>query len=167
MKVARPAVMNVRQVLGITLCAALALTCACGSKDESRETDAARAFHQQLSEGRTDLIYAQSSDFLRAQYSEDQFRRSLLDTRIMGRLEASERAHYTRTETQQGGELLMAFYNTRYAKGSCLETFTWKVEGESLKLAAYTCARNMQVTCASGASCETSPVPVPGIAGLP
>jgi hypothetical protein len=159
--------MKAKKVLSITACAALALTCACSSTEESRETAAAREFHDQLAEGRTDLIYAQSSDFLRAQYSEDQFRRSLLDTRIMGRLEGTARAHYTRTKTERGGELLMAFYNTRYAKGSCLETFTWHVESERLKLAAYSCARNMQVTCASGAACETSPVPVPGFAGLP
>ena len=152
----------------MTACAAVALTCACAaSTEETRETLAARAFHQQLGEGRTDRIYAESSGFLRAQYSQDQFHRSLLDTRIMGRLELTERAHYTRTKAGDGTDLVMAFYNTRFAKGSCLETFTWRIESSGLKLAAYTCARNMQVTCASGSACETSPVPAPGFAGLP
>ena len=152
----------------VTACAVSALTCACAaSTEESREAVATREFHEQLRDGRTDLIYAQSSGFLRAQYSQDQFHRSLLDTRIMGRLEATQRAHYTRTTSGDGADLVMGFYNTRFAKGSCLETFTWRVESSGLKLAAYACARNMQVTCGSGAACETSPVPVPGIAGLP
>jgi hypothetical protein len=160
--------MKSKIVVSVTACAAIALTCACAaSTEQSRETFAAREFHQQLRDGRTDVIYAQSSGFLRAQYSQDQFHRSLLDTRIMGRLESTQRAHYTRTTAGDGADLVMGFYNTRFAKGSCLETFTWRVESSGLKLAAYTCARNMQVTCASGASCETSPVPVPGIAGLP
>lgn len=160
--------MNSKIFVSMTACAAIALVCACAaSTEESRESVAARGFHEQLREGRTDLIYAESSGFLRAQYSQDQFHRSLLDTRIMGRLEDTQRAHYTRTKAGDGTDLVMAFYNTRFAKGSCLETFTWRIESAGLKLAAYTCARNMQVTCGSGAACETSPVPVPGIAGLP
>ena len=158
--------MNFKKFVGIAACAALTLTCGCGTPtEERREAAAVRDFHQQLGTGRTDVIYANSSDFLRGQFSEEQFHRSLLGTRIMGRLEASERAHYTRTTAANGGDLVMAFYNTKYAKGSCLETFTWRVEAGALKLAAYSCAPNMKVTCGGGVACETSPVPVPGIAG--
>ena len=158
--------MKVKTFFRIAACAALTLTCGCSTTDESREVAAVREFHQQLGAGRTDVIYANSSDFLRGQFSQEQFHRSLLGTRIMGRLEATERAHYTRTKADTG-DLVMAFYNTRYAKGACLETFTWRVEPDGLKLAAYACAPNMRVTCGGGVSCETSPVPVPGIAGLP
>ena len=147
------------------VCAALVLACGCSTNEQSREAAAARQFHDQLGDGRADLIYKDSSEFLRAQFSKEQFERSLFKTRIMGHLEASERAHYTRTKADGGADLVMAFYNSRYAKGSCLETFTWRVEGEGLKLAAYSCAPNMKVTCAAGASCETSPVPPPGFAG--
>jgi hypothetical protein len=142
------------------------LACGCSTTEHSREAAATREFHNRLGEGRADLIYAGSSDFLRGQFSEQQFERSLFKTRIMGRLEATERAHYTRTSAD-GGELVMAYYNSRYSKGSCLETFTWRLESEGLKLAAYSCAPNMKVTCGGGTACETSPVPAPGFAGLP
>jgi hypothetical protein len=140
------------------------LACGCGTTEQSREAAATREFHDRLSEGRADLIYASSSDFLRGQFSEQQFERSIFKTRIMGRLEATERAHYTRTAAE-GGDLVMAYYNSRYSKGSCLETFTWRVDGEGLKLAAYSCAPNMKVTCGGGSACETTPVPTPGFAG--
>lgn len=166
MNVARLCRMKLKTFVGIAACAALMLTCGCGTPtEETREAAAVRDFHQQLGAGRTDVIYANSSDFLRGQFSQEQFHRSLLGTRIMGRLEASERAHYTRTTAASGGDLVMAFYNTKYAKGACLETFTWRVEADALKLAAYSCAPNMKVTCGGGVACETTPVPVPGIAG--
>jgi hypothetical protein len=165
MKVA-PRLCRMKAKTLLTIAAALALTCGCGTPtEESREAAAVREFHQALGSGRTDAIYANSSEFLRRQFSQEQFHRSLLGTRIMGRLELTERAHFTRTKAEGGGDLVMAFYNTRYAKGSCLETFTWRVEGEGLKLAAYSCAPNMRVTCGGGAACETSPVPTPGFAG--
>ena len=44
---------------------------------------------------------------------------------------------------------MLAFYNSRYAKASCLESFSWRVEQDALKLAAYSCAPNMQVSCSA------------------
>ena len=165
MDVARLYRMNSARLRRAVLCAGLAFACGCGTTEQSRERDAVRLFHDQLGEGRADLIYAGSSEFLRAQFSKDQFERSLFKTRIMGRLEGTEQAHYTRTKADGGGELVMAYYNSRYSKGACLESFTWRLENQDLKLAGYSCAPNMKVTCAAGASCETSPVPPPGFAG--
>jgi hypothetical protein len=144
----------------------------CSSSEQSREALAVREFHQRLEQGRVDLIYASSSEFLKGQLSEPQFRHSLADTRGLGRLEASERAHYDRTTVEGRSDLVLAFYNSRYAKASCLESFSWQVEKDGLKLAAYSCARNMQVSCpggVAGSKCETSPAPaaVLGLASLP
>lgn len=144
-----------------------ALGCA---TEQGREEVAVREFHQRLAEGRADLIYAGSSDFLRGQLSEAQFRKFLAETRSLGPLQETERAHYTRTEVPGQPDLVVAFYNSRFERAPCLESFSWRVEPEGLKLANYSCALNMRVSCPGGgvgAACETSPVPQPGIAGLP
>ena len=144
-----------------------ALGCA---NEHSREEVAVREFHQRLQQNRADLIYAGSSDFLRSQLSEAQFKQFLAQTRSLGSLQDTERAHYTRTEVPGGPDLVVAFYNSRYEKAPCLESFSWRVEPEGLKLANYSCAPNMRVSCPGGgvgSACETSPVPQPGIAGLP
>ena len=143
----------------------------CSSSEESREAFAVREFHHRLEHGRVDLIYANSSELLKGQLSEPQFRHFLASTRGLGRLEASERAHYDRTSVEGGSDLVLAFYNSRYSKASCLESFSWQVEKDGLKLASYSCARNMQVSCpggVAGAKCETSPAaPALGLASLP
>ena len=144
-----------------------ALGCA---NEHNREEVAVREFHQRLEQNRTDLIYQSSSDFLKKQLSEAQFRRFLTETRNLGALQNTERAHYTRTTIPGDTDLVVAFYNTRYEKAACLESFSWRVEPEGLKLANYSCAPNMRVSCpggTTGSTCETSPVPQPGIAGLP
>jgi hypothetical protein len=119
-----------------------------------------------------DQIYAGASVLLKGQRSEPLFRQFLAETRGLGRLESSERAHYDRTTVAGGSDLVLAFYNSRYAQASCLESFSWQVEKDGLKLASYSCARNMQVSCPggiAGSKCETSPAPaaVLGLASLP
>jgi hypothetical protein len=162
-----------RVVSGLAIGAAIitlgAVSSGCSS-EESREAVAVREFHQRLEQGRVDLIYANASELLKGQLSEAQFRHFLAQTRVLGRLEASERAHYDRTPVEGGSDLVLAFYNSRYSKASCLESFSWQVEKEGLKLAAYSCARDMQVSCpggVAGAKCETSPAPALGLASLP
>ena len=148
------------------LIASAAVSAACGS-EQKREEVAAREFHQRLEQDRVDLIYAGSSSFLRDQLSEPQFRLSLAQTRNLGALVETSRAQYRRTKVEGGGELVTAYYNSRFEKASCLEAFSWRVEPEGLKLATYSCAPNMQVTCLGGiGACETSPV-APSIASLP
>ena len=158
--------------LGAAVVAAGAVLTGCSSSEHSREALAVREFHQRLEQGRVDLIYASSSEFLKGQLSEAQFQHFLADARGLGRLEASEREHYDRTTVAGGSDLVLAFYNSRYAKASCLESFSWQVEKDGLKLASYSCARNMQVSCpggVAGSQCETSPAPaaVLGLASLP
>lgn len=159
------------RLMSAAIVAALAVS-ACGSHEQNREAVAVREFHQRLEQGRVDLIYASSSDYLKQQLSEGQFRQFLSEARGLGRLEDSERAHYTRTAVDNGPDIVLAFYNSRYSKASCLESFSWHVEKDTLKLAGYSCARNMQVTCpggVAGAKCETSPVATAalGFASLP
>ena len=153
------------------MCAAAALVSASAcANDLSHEERAVRAFHQQLDAGQHDAIYANSSDFLRGQLSEAQFKQFLSQTKSLGRFKETERAHYTRTQVPGQPDLIVAFYNSKYERASCIESFTWRVETSGLKLATYSCAPNMKVTCpgsAAGASCETSPVPAPGFAGPP
>jgi hypothetical protein len=165
-----------RIVSGLAISAALitlgGVLGGCSSSDESREAVAVREFHQRLEQGRVDLIYASSSELLKGQLSEAQFRHFLAETRGLGRLEASERAHYDRTPVAGGSDIVLAFYNSRYSKAACLESFSWQVEKEGLKLAAYSCARDMQVSCPggiAGSKCETTPAPAPalGLASLP
>ena len=149
----------------ITLGGALA---GCSTGEQGREALAVREFHQRLEQGRVDLIYANSSAFLKGQLSEAQFRHFLAQTRGLGRLQDSERAHYDRTSVAGGSDLVLAFYNSRFAKASCLESFSWQVEKDGLKLAAYSCAPNMQVSCPggiAGSKCETTPAP-PATAAL-
>lgn len=156
---------------GLAIGMALIIVPSCSS-EQSREAAAVREFHQRLEQGRIDLIYASSSDLLRGQLSEAQFQQFLAETRGLGRLEASERAHYDRTTVAGGPDLVLAFYNSRYSRASCLESFSWHVDKDGLKLASYSCARNMQVSCpgsVGGSECETSPVSAPalGLASLP
>ena len=52
------------------------------------------------------------------------------------------------------------------------KVFSWHIEQDTLKLASYSCARNMQVSCpggVAGAKCETTPVTTAalGFASLP
>jgi hypothetical protein len=144
---------------------AVMLVAACGgSTEQGREEAAARQFRQRLAQNRTDLIYNDASDALRSTMSEAEFRKLLLQSQVLGIAEQSDRAHYART-TISGADTVMTFYNTRFTKGACAESFSWRHEGDGLKLAAYSCAPNMQVTCNAGASCETSRVPLPGFAG--
>jgi hypothetical protein len=152
----------------LSLVVVSSVTTGCAA-DHRREEIAVREFHQRLAQDQSNLIYASSSEFLRDQLSEAQFRSFLAQTRSLGGLQATERAQYTRRKVSGGPDLVVAFYNTRYERASCLESFSWRVEPEGLKLATYSCAPNMQVTCLGGiaGSCETSPVPQPGIAGLP
>jgi hypothetical protein len=161
---------RIRLGASCAVCAiALVAASGCTATDGRREEIAVREFHQRLEQNRADLIYANSSDFLRNQLSEAQFRHFLAETRNLGELRGTERAHYTRAAVPGQPDLVVAFYNSRYAKASCLESFSWRVEPEGLKLASYSCAPNMQVICpggVAGSSCETSPVPL-GIAGLP
>jgi hypothetical protein len=163
-----------RVVSGLALGAAIitlgGVLSGCSSGEESREAVAVREFHQRLEQGRVDLIYAGASDLLKGQLSEAQFRHFLAETRRLGRLQVSERAHYDRTSVAGGSDIVLAFYNSRYSKASCLESFSWQVEKDGLKLAAYSCARDMQVSCpggVAGSKCETSPAPALGLASLP
>jgi len=160
-----------RVASGLAIGAALIAVGACSS-EHSREEIAVREFHQRLEQGRVDLIYASSSELLKGQLSEAQFRQFLTETRGLGRLELTERAHYDRTSVAGGPDIVLAFYNSRYSKASCLESFSWQVAQDGLKLASYSCARDMQVSCPggiAGSTCETRPVSVPalGLASLP
>jgi hypothetical protein len=154
--------------LSILVCGGAATAC---SSDASREEIAVREFHERLADGRVDQIYANSSEYLKSQLSEGQFRQFLAGTSGLGRLEDSSRAQYTRTAVPGKPDLVLAFYNSRYTKASCLESFSWHVEGGALKLATYSCAQNMQVSCpggVAGSMCETSPAPPAlGLASLP
>jgi hypothetical protein len=154
-----------------TFACAVVVAAACGCSDNRTPEDAAVSeFHTRLQQGRADLIYADASGFLRDQLSEAQFRRFLAETHDLGALEQTERAQLTRTEVPGGPDLVVAFYNSHYEKAACLESFSWRAEQNGLKLASYSCARNMRVSCSgggAGGTCETSPVPAPGIAGLP
>ena len=161
-----------RLISSVALAVLVAAAGCSGRNEQSREAVAVREFHQRLEQGRVDLIYASASDFLKSQLSEAQFRQFLSETRRLGRLEDSERAHYNRTAVENGPDLVLAFYNSRYAKASCMESFSWHIEQDTLKLASYSCARNMQVSCpggVAGAKCETTPVTTAalGFASLP
>jgi hypothetical protein len=154
---------KIRLIVSTT--AAVMLVAACGgSTEQGREEAAARQFRQRLAQNRTELIYQEASASLRSAMSEAEFRKMLLQSQVLGIAEQSERAHYTRTSIS-GADTVLTFYNTRFTKGTCAESFSWQPDGEGLKLAAYSCAPNMQVTCNAGSACETSRVPAPGFAG--
>jgi hypothetical protein len=149
-----------------TALAAVALLTACGGNTEQgREEAAAREFRQRLAQNRADLIYESASGSLRQSVKEAEFRKRLFQAQVLGVLEQTERAHFARTKVPGEPDLILTYYNTRFAKGSCLESFSWRTEGNSFKLVAYSCAPNMQVKCSADTQCETSPVPTPGFAG--
>jgi hypothetical protein len=146
----------------------LAAASACSNSEQAREEAAAAEFRQRLAQNKVDLIYEGTTESLRGKTNEAEFRKLLAQTQVLGILQNTERAHYTRTP-MAGADLILTFYNSRFTKGNCLESFTWRTTKDGLKLEAYSCAPNMQVTCTplgSGSSrCETSPVPPPGFAG--
>jgi hypothetical protein len=153
-------VLKYRIAISLAFGASIIGLSACNS-EHRREERAVREFHQQLEQGRVDLIYARASSALRAQFSQAQFERFLSEAGMLGRVETSERAQYKRTAVANGPDLVLAYYNTRYAKASCLESFSWQFEDGALKLASYSCARDMQVSCPgglAGSTCETTPV---------
>lgn len=154
---------NLRFIVSITL-AVMSLAACGGSTEQGREEAAAREFRQRLAQNKTDVIYKEASASLRSAMTEAELKKLLMPSQVLGIAEQAERAHYTRTSIG-GSDTVMTYYNTRFTKGTCAESFSWKQEGEGLKLAAYSCAANMQVTCTGGASCETSRVPAPGFAG--
>ncbi len=96
-----------RVAIGLALGAAIVGLSACNS-EQRREEHAVGEFHQRLEQGRADLIYANSSAFLRAQFSEAQFKQFLSETGVLGRLEGSERAQYNRTSVSGGPDLVLA-----------------------------------------------------------
>ena len=161
-------VLKYRVAIGLAFGAAIVSLSACNSEKRLEER-AVSEFHKNLEQGRADLIYSSSSSFLRAQFSEAQFGQFLSETGKLGRVESSERAQYNRTSVSGGPDLVLAYYNTRYAKAACLESFSWRIEGGSLKLASYSCARDMQVSCPggiAGSKCETSPMTTTAALGL-
>ena len=151
------------------LAAALVASGGCNT-EQSREETAASEFRQRLARNQVDVIYEGSSPELRSKLSEQDFRRTVSQTQVLGILQHTERAHYARTQVAGEPDLVVAFYNSRFTKGNCLESFSWRMEPSGLKLASYSCAPNMQVTCTggrAGSQCQTSPVPAPGFAGAP
>jgi hypothetical protein len=151
------------------LAAALAAVAACNSAQDPEEL-AASEFRQRLAQNKVDLIYAGSSDFLRGKTTESEFRKSVYKAQALGVIEDTRRAHFTRTQIPGEPDLVVAFYNSRFTKGSCLESFSWRVEPNGLKLETYSCAPNMQVTCTGAVAdskCETSRLPQPGFASAP
>jgi hypothetical protein len=136
-----------------------------GNSEQGREEAAARQFRMRLAQNRADLIYKEASESLRSKMTEKEFRKLLFQPQAMGILEQTERAHFARTQVAGESDVVLTFYNSRFTKGSCLESFTWRMETDVLKLATYSCAPNMKVTCSGGSACETSPVPAPGFAG--
>jgi hypothetical protein len=156
-----------RLLIGCVMAAAFVGAAGCSNSEKGREEMAAREFHQRLAQNRVDLIYANASDQLKAQWSEAQFRKMLSQTQAYGVLQSTERAHYARTPMNGSSDVVLAYYNSRFATTACLESFSWRTEGTGLKLETYSCAANMQVTCSdggTGAKCETSPTPQPGFA---
>lgn len=154
---------NLRLIVSTSL-VVISLAACGGSTEQGREEAAARQFRQRLAHNRTDVIYKEASASLRSAMTEAEFKKLLLPSQVLGAAEQAERAHYTRT-TISGSDTVLTFYNTRFTKGTCAESFSWQAEGEGLKLAAYSCAANMQITCSGSAACETSRVPPPGFAG--
>jgi hypothetical protein len=160
---------NQRFLASTVLAVALAAAGGCNT-EQGREETAASEFRQRLARNQVNLIYEGSSSALRAKTTEQEFRKSLSQTQVMGVLQHTERAHYARTPVPGEPDLVVAFYNSRFTKGNCLESFSWRMEPAGLTLASYSCAPNMQVTCTggrAGSQCETSPVPQPGFAGAP
>jgi hypothetical protein len=158
-----------RFVMSCTLAVSVVAAAGCNT-EQGREEVAADEFRQRLAQNRVDHIYESSSDFLRSKVTAPEFRKALLQTQVLGVLQHAERAHYTRTSVPGQPDLIVTFYNSRFTKGACLESFSWRAEQDGLKLATYSCAPNMQVTCtggASGSTCSTSPIPAPGFAGAP
>jgi hypothetical protein len=136
--------------------------------NERRAEQAVREFHLHLSQDRADLIYANASEFLRAHMTEAELRKSLSETRGLGAFQETDRAHYLRTNVPGGQEIITSIHNSRFARAACVESFSWHVEANTLKLSTYSCAPNMQVTCTNallGTRCETTPVPLSASAG--
>jgi hypothetical protein len=149
----------------IVVTVALTLVACGGNSEQGREEAAAREFRQRLAQNRSDLIYKEASASLRQKMSEAEFRKLLYAPQALGIPTQAERAHYNRTSMPGESDIVVTFYNSRFTKGACLESFSWRMEADGLKLATYSCAPNMQVTCTGGSSCVTSPVPPPGFAG--
>ena len=157
-------VLKQRLVSGLAIGAVLVTIGGCSS-EQSREAVAVNEFHQRLAQGRVDLIYSSASEFAARPVERSAVPAVLWPRRAASAGSRSPSVPNTIGRQVPGGpELVLAFYNSRYAKRVVPRIVHVASGGTDLKLATYSCARNMQVSCPggiAGSACETSPVPGP------
>jgi hypothetical protein len=98
---------------------------------------AVRRFHAQLNSGE----YAEISDEADEGLSQGEKRDELVNFleaahRRLGNTETEKRINL-KVNATTGGTFLIAQYNTQFAQGQAIETFTWRKTGSALKLYAY------------------------------
>lgn len=112
--------------------------CSSGLNTAARQSDAAvEHFHQQFNAEQFDQIFAEADDAFRQSGSADQlsgfFR---MVHRKMGPAFEAERAGIL-VNAATNGTFANVSYQTKFQNASGSETFTWRIDGNQLKLVGY------------------------------
>jgi hypothetical protein len=127
-----------RFVLASLLAAALS---ACGMQQVQESIDDAKAavsvFHADLDTANIDSIWAETAPMFRSTTDRKQLDALLLAVnRKLGKVVGTEQVGWQANTTTQGSFIVLQM-QTKFERGPAQETFTFKREGEDLKLAGY------------------------------
>jgi hypothetical protein len=117
----------------------------CGSgllHGRTLSNEAVRQFHEDLNSGRFDDIYAGADEGFRKTGQEQELTKLLEAVhRKLGNVEASNMNNLSVNATPSG-TFITAVYRTSFARGTAAETFTWKKNGNGVKLYGYNIQSN-------------------------
>jgi hypothetical protein len=117
----------------------------CGSaliQGRRSANDAVRHFHEQLNAGGYEQICQEASDGFREGANRDELIRLLQGVhKKLGAVDTESLVNLSVNATTNG-TLVTSRYNTKFAAGSAVETFTWIKSGSTLKLYGYNVQSN-------------------------
>jgi hypothetical protein len=120
-----------------------AVLAGCSAPEKIKDAGpAVDAFHRQLDAGAFQAIWKDGDDMLRQNAGEAQFEQLLSAVhKKLGKVVKSERAGWN-VNYGTGGTIVTVTMNTRFERGSGVETLTFHAQGDRLDLAGYAISSN-------------------------
>lgn len=131
--------------LGAVVIALLFLMWQCGSalRDRNLADAAVLHFHGQLNSGQYEDIYREADRDLSQEAKHDELVRLLQAVHTkLGNVGTEKLLSITVNTTTNGGTFTVTQYQTAFARGSAIETFTWRKHNGALKLYGYNIQSN-------------------------
>jgi hypothetical protein len=120
----------------------------CGSalRDKTSANISVRRFHEELNSGQYEEIYREADRGLAEQGKHDQLVKFLEAVHVkLGDADTESLLSITVNTTTSGGTFTVAQYETTFAQGAAVETFTWTRHRGTLKLYGYNIQSNALV----------------------